>query len=265
MPARVFVLGDSVAMSLSYALAATAPRGTTVKDDGQFGCGLAVSTAAAGLDRVAACNSATPVDKQWPAVYQRALATSQPGDDVVFAAGPWETAPLLIDGKWVDIASRSIQKYELDQIRLLVGVAKAHGAHLDLLTMACLPPGSRPALGLPPDDSPAAPPYLQPVAGNGGLGTPSSGQSDPLWLDSLSRGIFPSGPRRSSGSEPGRYPHAGLCAGKHLCWELQRRGSPTLLCLVVSATMAPHLAPPGSRDLNAALSSLVQGGSDGGS
>ena len=72
----------------------------------------------------------------------------------MFAAGPWETAPLLIDGKWIDIASRSIQRYELDQIRLLVGIAKAHGAHLDLLTMACLPPGSRPALGLPPDDSP---------------------------------------------------------------------------------------------------------------
>ena len=70
VPARVFVLGDSVAMSLSYALAATAPRGTTVKDDGQFGCGLALSTAAAGLDRVAACNSASPVDEQWPAVYQ---------------------------------------------------------------------------------------------------------------------------------------------------------------------------------------------------
>ena len=53
---------------------------------------------------------------------------------VLFLAGQWETQDLLIDGRWTNILQPSFRRYELHQLRTLVAVATAHGAHLDLLT-----------------------------------------------------------------------------------------------------------------------------------
>ena len=43
-PRTVVVLGDSNALTLGAALAATAPPGTSVANHGLFGCGLAIGT-----------------------------------------------------------------------------------------------------------------------------------------------------------------------------------------------------------------------------
>jgi hypothetical protein len=157
----VVVLGDSTSLTLGHALAETAPVGTTVHNDGQFGCGLAIASAASGnppqpgLSMFPPCNSATAADEQWPAIYARAVADTGPGDVVLFLAGRWETQGILRDGHWTNILSPSFQAYELSQMRQLADVATAHGAHLDFLTMACMDPGA--AIGEPPgpSDSPA--------------------------------------------------------------------------------------------------------------
>jgi peptidoglycan/LPS O-acetylase OafA/YrhL len=159
-PPLVVVLGDSTALALGHALSATAPVGTIVHNYSQFGCGLAIATEASGdppapgLTMFSACNSTTPPDMQWPAVYSRAVAETEPGDVVLFLAGRWETQGILRNGQWTNILSPAFQSYELSQLRLLVDVATAHGAHLDLLTMACMDPGA--AIGEPPGPSDSA-------------------------------------------------------------------------------------------------------------
>ena len=60
------------------------------------------------------------------------------GDVVLFLAGQWETQDLLIHGRWTDILQPSFRRDELRQLRTLVAVATAHGAHLDLLTMPAM-------------------------------------------------------------------------------------------------------------------------------
>ncbi len=160
-PPLVVLLGDSTSLTLGHALAATAPVGTKVENDGQFGCGLAIGTEASGdppepgLSMFPPCNSATAPDEQWPAIYARSVADTEPGDVVLFLAGRWETQGILRNGGWTDILSPRFQSYELNQMRLMAEVATAHGAHLDLLTMACMDPGA--AVGDPsgPSDSAA--------------------------------------------------------------------------------------------------------------
>ncbi len=156
-PPEVVVLGDSTALTLGYALAATAPTGTVVVNGGLFGCGLAIATSATGtpgtpgLPMFPACNSATPPGQQWPALDQRRLAGTRPGDQVLFLAGHWETQSLLINGRWRDILQPGFQRYEVDQLNRVVALGTAHGAHVDLLTMPCMdqnfPYGKPPAPG----------------------------------------------------------------------------------------------------------------------
>ncbi len=142
-PARVVVLGDSTAITLSYALHATAPQGTDVVDGGLFGCGLAIASATSadpphpGLTLPPPCNSATPTGRQWPAVDTRLVALTRPGDVVLFLAGHDDTQGTLEHGAWTSILSPSFQQGELTRLRQLVTIATGHGAHLDLLTMPC--------------------------------------------------------------------------------------------------------------------------------
>jgi peptidoglycan/LPS O-acetylase OafA/YrhL len=141
-PPLVVVLGDSTAASLSVALQYTAPTGTTVTDGGLFGCGLAIGSWVSndpptpGLAMFPACNSATPPDQQWPAFDTTNVRPAVRGDVVLFIAGPWETQDIERNGYWTNITQRSFQHYELSQMRTLVGIATAHGAHLILATMA---------------------------------------------------------------------------------------------------------------------------------
>ncbi len=140
-PRKLVVLGDSTALVLGYALAATAPATTQVVNGGLYGCGLAIGTESSadpptpGLPRAPTCNSATPPSDQWPALDAEQVASTGPGDLVVFLAGRWETTPVEIDGVWHNITQPWFQTYERHQLAQLVQIATAHGAHLDLLTM----------------------------------------------------------------------------------------------------------------------------------
>ena len=140
-PPKVVVLGDSTSLTLGYALAATAPTGTAVVNGGLFGCGLAIGTSSSdhpptpGLPMFPACNSSAPSRQRWPARDTATVAGTGPGDVVLFVAGEWETHDLLIGGHWTNILAPSFQHYESDQLRTLIEIGTAHGAHLDLFTM----------------------------------------------------------------------------------------------------------------------------------
>lgn len=143
-PPVVAVLGDSTAGALEVALTATEPRGTTVVQGAIAGCGLAVaansSDHAPTLEQpmFPGCNEDQPADQLWPARDATAVAGLGRGDVVLFLAGDWETQDLLIQGRWTDILHPSFRQYERRQLRTLVSVATAGGAHLDLLTMAAM-------------------------------------------------------------------------------------------------------------------------------
>ena len=102
-PPTVVVLGDSTALTLGVALAATAPSGTTVANGGLFGCGLAIGTC--GVQRSAAarswpmfpaCNAGdagrSASGRPWT---PRRWRTPRPGDVVLFVAGTWEVQDIL--------------------------------------------------------------------------------------------------------------------------------------------------------------------------
>lgn len=143
-PGKVAVLGDSTAGALELALHATAPRHTQVVEGAIVGCGLAVATNSSNetgkpeLAMFPGCNENQPADQLWPARDAATLARVGRGDVVLFLAGAWETQDLLMHGRWTDILQPSFRRYELRQLRTLVAVATAHGAHLDLLTMPAM-------------------------------------------------------------------------------------------------------------------------------
>jgi peptidoglycan/LPS O-acetylase OafA/YrhL len=147
-PPLVVVLGDSTAYTLGFALSATAPTGTTVRNGGLFGCGLVVGTSASNnppkpeLAMFPACNSATPANQQWPALDTAAVAGTAPGDVVLFVGGSWEAQDVLRDGQWHNIEQPSDQTYLVAQMRKVVKIATAHGAHFDFATMPALASGA---------------------------------------------------------------------------------------------------------------------------
>ncbi len=147
-PHEVVVLGDSTAMNLALALEATAPTGVTVVDGSNFGCGLAIAEGISArppgelFAMFPACNSATPTSQQWPALDAAAVASTQPGDLVLFVGGKWEVDDIRQNGQWTDLTHPSFRQYERGQLRLLAQVATAHGAQLELATMPAMAPNS---------------------------------------------------------------------------------------------------------------------------
>ena len=148
------MLGDSTALTLGVALQATEPVGTQLVDAALWGCGLSIAHVS-GLVRVAACNQATPRSGQWPALDAAAVASTRPGDQVLFLAGPWETsAETFVSGRTGTMAQPSYRRYEAHQLDTLYRVTTAHGAHLDLLTMAATDGNYQFGTRLSPADSP---------------------------------------------------------------------------------------------------------------
>jgi peptidoglycan/LPS O-acetylase OafA/YrhL len=153
-PPVVVVLGDSTALTLGYALAATAPPGTRVENRGLFGCGFAVGSWVSNdpptpeLAMFPACNEDTPTDQLWPRLDAVSVSGTTRGDVVLFVAGVWEVQDMVRNGRWVNITQPSFQRYELSQMRIAVRIGIAHGAHFDFATMPALAQGA--SFGAPP-------------------------------------------------------------------------------------------------------------------
>ena len=143
-PREVVVLGDSTALTLGYALSATAPPGTTVVNGGLYGCGLAVGSWVSSdpptpqLAMFPACNESTDAGGQWPALDAARVSGTAAGDVVLFLAGTWEVQDMERAGQWSNITEPAFQRYERDQLRKLVAIGTAHGAHVELATMPAM-------------------------------------------------------------------------------------------------------------------------------
>lgn len=142
-PHHVVVLGDSTALDLGYALGDTEPAGTSVSTQALLGCGLAIASKASvgpGYGNIAMsppCNEGSPPSHLWPPFDTQAVAGTGPGDVVLFIAGPWETPNFLVSGTWTNITQSAFHSTERHRLGRLIGIATAHGAHLDLLTLPC--------------------------------------------------------------------------------------------------------------------------------
>jgi hypothetical protein len=128
-----------------YAAPAGAGTGTSPPPEVAIaGCGLAVAANSSNetghLEEAMfpGCNEDQPAAQRWPARDAAAVAGLGPGDVVLFLAGEWETQDLLRHGHWTDILHPSFLGYLRHQLRTLVSVATAGGAHLDLLTMPAM-------------------------------------------------------------------------------------------------------------------------------
>ena len=129
-PREVVVLGDSTALTLGYALAATAPKGTTVVNGGIFGCGFAIASAVSfdppsgqTLGSSPACKESTPKDQQWPAYDALKVAGTRAGDIVLYVAGEWDIQDLYQADHWTNITDPSFQRYELGRCATQPGSA----------------------------------------------------------------------------------------------------------------------------------------------
>jgi hypothetical protein len=84
------------------------------------------------------------------------VAGTVPGDQVLFLAGHWETGDTTFaDGSVRNITQPDFQRYEAGQLETLYRVATAHGAHLDLLTMAAMDGNYQYSAQVAPTDSAA--------------------------------------------------------------------------------------------------------------
>ncbi len=161
-PKTVVVLGDSTAYTLGFALAATAPNGTTVANGGLFGCGLAIASYSSNNPPVPqeimfpACRESTPASQQWPAFDTARIRSTRPGpgDVVLFVAGDWEVQDLLMNGHWTNILEPSFQRYEMTQMRKAVKIGTTYGAHFDFLTMPAEDNALQSGGAAAPEDSP---------------------------------------------------------------------------------------------------------------
>ena len=243
-PVSLVVLGDSLGETLGVALQSTAPAGSDVEDRALFGCGLAVGSWVSNdppkpeLAMFPACNEATPASEQWPALDAKAVAHTGPGDDVLFSAGTWEVQDILRNGEWTNITQASFQRYELAQLRLLVRIATAHGAHLILATLPATAVGAsfheRP---FPEDSSRRRQIY------DGLLEKVASEHPHEVSVLGLGRILSPGGVYRQylyrgAGTDVRRCAHPGLLARQPLHQQLERRRGRRLLQLDLPEDLA---------------------------
>ncbi len=143
-PVTVLLVGDSTATTLAPALQQTESRYHAVLVDGStFMCGVAIGAESSSdngrgptMAMVPACNSATPPDQQWPALWQKKIARYHP-QVVALLAGRWETTDRTYQGKWMNIEDAPFAAYVARQLALAISIGTSNGAHMDLLTTAC--------------------------------------------------------------------------------------------------------------------------------
>jgi peptidoglycan/LPS O-acetylase OafA/YrhL len=160
-PVRVTMFGDSVAFTAAWAMdAAGAPKryDAVFHGDAILGCGVVRSSDVRSHGtqggRVAPCNTATPVDQQWPAVWQRDLSRTHP-QVVTLLAGRWEVVDERIGGRWLHIGEPAFDAILRSSLRQAMQIGTSTGALMVALTSPCFDSGEQPN-GQPwPEDSPA--------------------------------------------------------------------------------------------------------------
>jgi hypothetical protein len=162
-PVRILVTGDSTGLTLGLAWSfpdLARAYGVVVDDEGQMGCGVAVSAQVLEHGRRASppppCNAATPTTAQWPAQLGAAVKGFRP-DVVVIAAGRWEVLSRRASpgGPWQDITQPADEEYVQDQLGLAIAAASSRGALVAVATAPCFSTGEQPNGSPWPEDGAA--------------------------------------------------------------------------------------------------------------
>ena len=155
----MLLVGDSTALTLGIGLSYDAARyGATIVNKGILGCGVAEvpEVRETGVDAAiaSACNPATPVKGQWPALWAGWIRQYHPAV-VAILAGRWEVSTVEWKGHWTDILDPAFAAYVKQQLQHAVDVASSGGAPVVLFTAPCYDSGEQ-SDGAPwPEDQPA--------------------------------------------------------------------------------------------------------------
>ena len=122
---------------------------------------------------------------------------------MLFVAGDWEVQDILMSGHWTNILSTSFQRYEMGQMRRVVSIGTAAGAHLDFFTMPAEDGAEQ--LGQQLDASPGDSPRRRAVYSTSCAGLPLSSRARSAW-STLARSARrrECSPPTSMGSRSGR-------------------------------------------------------------
>ncbi len=130
-PARVLVVGDSVAFTMGQGLGRQAnDSNLAVWNQGKIGCGVLraddVLVDGQWTHQAAACND-------WPSTWQSYVDVFEP-DAVLLLAGAWDLYDRKVDGRLLAFGSPEADRYAIDEFSSAIDVLSSNGATVMLLT-----------------------------------------------------------------------------------------------------------------------------------
>ncbi len=148
-PARIVLLGDSVAMTLGRGLPRT--PGVTIIDDGILGCGV---TTLSPYRYFGAVHTLPPECAHWSATWRADVAAAHP-NVVAVLVGRWEVMDQQMNGAWTHIGEPGYDAYLRAQLEQAFAAASSTGASVVFLTAPYYHRGERPDGGRWPEDDPS--------------------------------------------------------------------------------------------------------------
>ena len=150
-PARLLVVGDSVAQTLSQGLAAEAVEaGFEPSEHAVLGCGIVRGGPFKYFGNI---DQQPPQCEDWPAVWDRVVAERNP-HVVLLIVGRWEVMDRMHEGRYRRIGERVFDRYLRTELERAVEVLTSRGARLAIATAPYYRRGERPDGGIWPEDEP---------------------------------------------------------------------------------------------------------------
>jgi peptidoglycan/LPS O-acetylase OafA/YrhL len=146
------VFGDSVSVTLARGLmAAEAPYGVVVHNDGIVGCGVVTGTQVRSIGIVAAV---PPQCLVWESTWQAAVTRDRP-EVAVLVLGRWELLDRVVDGTWQHIGQPGYDRYITSQLDRAIAIAGSGGATVMLCTVPYFDGLEEPGGGTFPENQPS--------------------------------------------------------------------------------------------------------------
>jgi peptidoglycan/LPS O-acetylase OafA/YrhL len=151
-PARVLVVGDSIALTLAQQLERPARRaGIAMTNKGVLGCGVVRG----GPFRYFGKQQNIPPNcEAWPRLWADHIGRFDP-DVVLAVVGRWEVMDRVHNGAWTHLGEAAFDQYVNDELERAVGVLTAGDAIVAFTTAPYFFRGERPDGGRWPEDDPA--------------------------------------------------------------------------------------------------------------
>ncbi len=131
---RILLGGDSVAFALGQEAPANADSRFAVASAAMIGCGLTRGTPLGPK-----FSSPTRICREWPTVWNRAVAVFRPRA-IVLLTGTWDVWPRQIDGHTVRMYSRELRNAIHQSLAVSARIAARARVPFVILTMPCLHP-----------------------------------------------------------------------------------------------------------------------------